>query len=157
MAPINPKDWDDISVTVDGKSVDLEDAFDIFEEVFEDAEKAFEHMDKTFQMVDKNIGDKLNKLKIKLASKRPEKYEYVPESESDLSEDAKWEQHMRTQMRLKRKSKAFRNLTLMFVLIACFFGFGAVFLTLTMDKEPEFGSPPKMEQQTKAPEKLEKL
>jgi len=69
-----------ITVKVDGKKVDLEDALDVFEDLFDDVESAFDHMEERFSAFDSNISRKLTDLKIKLAAKQPHKYKFIPES-----------------------------------------------------------------------------
>ncbi len=80
-----------LTVNVDGKNIDLEDAFDVFEDIFEDLEDTFSHMEDTFSRVDSNIGSKLNELKMRIAVKKPEKYDFIPNSLSEKDKmEEKW-------------------------------------------------------------------
>jgi hypothetical protein len=154
MAPINPnKDWDDIklNVTVDGKKVDLEDAFEVFEGVFDDVEDVFKEMENVFSRVDSNIKDKMNKLKVKVAAKKPEKYDFVAEDDTEK----KWQEHMR--WKIERRKRAAKNLKVLAVvgLLFLFIMFGVAFF-VSMDKDgAEFGAPPKGK--PTVTEKLERL
>jgi len=117
MGPKGPKEWDRVTIKIDGKSVDLEDAFEVFENVFEDVDEAFDHMENAFKTIDTSIHDKLNKLKIKLATKKPDKYEYIPDEDEDIyyrkttakeNIDKQWEDHMEYRKTAVIRSK--RNL-----------------------------------------------
>lgn len=77
------KNGEKITVQIDGKDVDLEDAFDVFHQIFEDVDKAFLKMEDTFSYVDKNIHSKLEELKKTLAKKRPNDFEYVEDEDTD--------------------------------------------------------------------------
>ena len=150
MAPTN---YDKITITIDGKKVDLEDAFEVFENVFEDVDKAFDHMEEAFKTVDKGIHDKLNKLKMKLAAKKPDKYEYIPDEDEDI--DKKWKDHMEyrktTVIRSKRNLHAFMIGAAMFFIIAIIF-----FVAIDSKDKPEFGEASKLDKPA-ITEKLEPL
>ena len=154
MAPRHPREWDNVTIKIDGKKVDLEDAFEVFENVFEDVDKAFEHMEEAFKSVDTGIHDKLNKLKMKLAAKKPDKYEYIPDEDEDI--DKKWEDHMEyrktTAIRAKRNLHRFMiGATIGMLLVIA----GIFLLAVTSEKDTEFGAPSKT--QTTITEKLEPL
>ena len=155
MAPINPKEWDSINVTVDGKTVDLEEAFEVFEGVFDDVEDVFKNMEDVFGRIDKDINSKLNKLKMKISAKKPDKYEYVPDENETV--DERWAQHMEfREHSAKRAKKAMRNLIVigggaLLIMFAVVFFWAAV----EMNKDSETGEPSKTP--PAITEKLEKL
>ena len=157
MAPKNFNDWDNISIKIDGKKVNLEDAFEVFENVFEDVDEAFEHMEKAFKTIDTGIHDKLNKLKMKLAAKKPDKYEYIPDEDEDI--DKKWEDHMEyrktTAVRAKRNLYRFMVVCGLFTILLM--GLVFIFAIGDMnDRASELGAPSKLDKPA-ITEKLEPL
>lgn len=140
-----------ISIKVDGKNVDLEDAFEVFEGMFEDMDETFKHMEKTFKNFDSNIKSKLEKVKRKVAAENSDKYEYIPDDDEDAEQFEYYKQ------RALLKTKAAKNLRMfiMFMMISLLTLVAILFGWVIIDgeKEAELGAP------TKAPvvEKLEKL
>ena len=156
MAPKNFNDWDNISIKIDGKKVNLEDAFEVFENVFEDVDEAFEHMEKAFKTIDTGIHDKLNKLKMKLAAKKPDKYEYIPDEDEDI--DKKWEDHMeyRKTTAVRAKRNLYRFMVVCGAGMVLLMGL-IVFLAIEDSKsKSDFGVPSKMDKPA-ITEKLEPL
>lgn len=142
-----------LTVKVDGKEVDLEEAFEVFEDVFDDVEDVFKNMEDVFGRIDTDINSKLNKLKMKISAKKPEKYEYVPDEDEDV--DEKWEAHMREKIRrTARAKKAFRNLVVIGGAVLLIM-FAVVFFWASVETDKEFGAPSKGK--PAVTEKLEKL
>ena len=140
----DPKDWDSIKVTVDGKTVKLEDAFEVFEDIFDDAEEVFKHIEKAFASVDKDIHTKVDALKKRVVKERPDEYEYIPdEGERGYHED------------YKRRSNIHKLILMFSLIILLVFG-GLFYMAMTLESKPEVGTQEKIESTTKY-EELEKL
>ena len=154
MGPINPKEWD-VQVTINGEKVNLEEAFYEFENVFEDVDTAFDAMEKAFRSADVDIEDKINKLKMKMAFKHPDKFEYIP----DRDEDVRWEALKEYTEIRKDKIRVKRNLYRF--MIACAIPvvliIAAVFFISISSDDPEFVTPANLENTTTITEKLEPL
>ena len=143
-----------ITVKIDDKDVDLEDAFKVFEKIFEGVDETFDNMEIAFKQFDKNIHSKINEVKKRVVLKKPDKYEYVPDDGEGI--DRRFERMIKEkEILLHRKKRALRN-CLAFSMLAALFLFVAVFFSIINSKEdPEFGGPSKT--QPAITEQLEKL
>jgi len=123
-----------LRVIMDGKEVDLEDAFYVFENIFEDMDDVFNEMEKVFGRVDRDIHNKLNKLKMKVAVKNPDRFNYI-------SDHAQEQMRFQDEIREFEVSSAMRHQAakrnLLFILaITIFISFtAAIFALLTDTKE----------------------
>jgi len=143
-----------LSVKIDGREVNLEDAVEVFEDLFDDdLEKVFDHMETTFAHIDKNIKEKMNKLKMKLAVTKPDKYEFIPESgyEKDrlrmAMEKAQHEEMMELRKMHKRKGAAIRN-TFVGVTLFLFIMLGIIFFISVESSNKSTKQPAAIEQPT---------
>ena len=144
MALTDPKDWDSIRVTVDGKTVKLDEAFEVFEDIFDDAEEAFKHLEHAFAGVDKDIHAKVDALKKRVVKERPDEYEYIPdEGERGYHKD-------------RNRIKGLHKLIIMFAVITLLVFGGLFYVVVTLESKPEVEAPSTLEE-TKPTEKLEKL
>lgn len=143
-----------VTVKIDDKDVDLEDAFKVFEKIFEGVDETFDNMEIAFKQFDKNIHSKINEVKKRVVLNKPDKYEYVPDDDEDV--DVRFERMVNEREAiLQRKKRAFRNVIICLIL-ASFFMFVAVFfMSISSKKDPEFGAPSK--EQPTVTEQLEKL
>ena len=138
-----------ITVKVDGREVDLEDAFEIFEDVFENVDDAFEHMEKAFGSLDVNIREKVGSLKRKVAAKKSDKYDYIPDNDEDKEE---YEYYKKQTIKRGKYEKHLRTIVTS-VMLGLFLTVAIIAFWIMIDDKPEFGVP------LPAPvsEKLEKL
>jgi len=143
-----------ITVKIDDKDVDLEDAFKVFEKIFEGVDETFDNMEIAFKQFDKNIHSKINEVKKRVVLKKPDKYEYVPDDGEGI--DRRFERMIKEkEILLHRKKRALRNVIICLIL-ASFFMFVAVFfMSISSKKDPEFEAPSKT--QPAITEQLEKL
>ena len=146
MALTDPKEWDEIRVTVDGRTVKLDEAFEVFEDIFDDAEEAFKHIEKAFAHVDADIHDKVNDLRKVVAKSRPDEFEYVP----DKGEKGYYQDR-------KRKNVIHRAIIGMLIFLLLVFS-GLFYMAVTLESNPpaEVG-PPSTNESTTTYEELEKL
>jgi hypothetical protein len=144
MSLTDPKEWDEIRVTVDGKTVKLEDAFEVFEDLFDDAEEAFKHIEEAFAHVDADIHDKVNDLRKVIAKSRPDEFEYIPDRGEHWFGIS------------KRKNTIHRAIIGMLIFLLLVFS-GLFYMAVTLESKPaEFGAPSTNESTTTY-EELEKL
>jgi len=125
--------------------------------VFDDVEEVFANMEDVFGRIDTDINSKLNKLKMKIAAKKPDKYEYVPDPDKDDVGEARWQEHLEERRwKAARAKKALRNL-MVFGVAGMLILFAILFFILAVDneKDAEFGAPSKGK--PAITEKLEKL
>ena len=144
MAPTNTRKWDNIQISVDGKTVKLEDAFEVFEDIFDDAEEAFKHMENAFRSVDKDIHEKVDILRKKLAEDRPDEYEYISDEV-----DRRFKKSRRNRNNIHRLIIAFTITTLLIFA-------GLFYMAITLESEQDAGNIKTLEP-TKTYEELEKL
>ena len=150
MAPISRSK---ITVKIDDKDVDLEDAFKVFEKVFEGMDETFDNMEIAFKAFDKNIHSKINEVKKRTVLKKSHKYEYVPDPDEDV--DERFESMLHERETLVRKKKAALNMVIICSVLVGILSFAVIFFTLTSKKDAEFGDPSKT--QPSITEQLEKL
>ena len=148
MALTDPKDWDSIRVTVDGKTVKLDEAFEVFEDIFDDAEEAFKHIEHAFAGVDKDIHAKVDALKKRVVKERPDEYEYIPDEDEE-----DYDIYHRT---IRNRRSNLHKLIIMFAVITLLVFGGLFYVVVTLESKPEVEAPSTLEE-TKPTEKLEKL
>jgi hypothetical protein len=163
---LNPKDWESISITIDGKKVNMEDAFDVFEDLFEDVDEAFQHMEDTFSKFDTNISEKINKLKMKIAAKKPDKYEYVPDKDEDMDDiktaakeniDKQWDDHMEYRKTAVIRSKRSLHIFMLGFVISMLLLIAILFFIAVDSDKKDVGAPSSINEPAKITEKLEPL
>ncbi len=122
----------EIIVEYNGKSFDLEDAFEVFEEICDSTEEIFANMERLFGATDKDISSKVEELKKRMAKNRPDEFNYIPETDQEV-EFAKTISRTMDSLDYVKKIGAI-------VIFLSLFIIGGVILGLVFKSKPEPGT-----------------
>lgn len=125
-----------ITTIIDGKTVDLEDAFEVFEDLFDEMDDVFSEMESVFARTDANINAKLDELKMRVVAKNPERYDFIADSRQ---EERRFEHELRSfhVNSAKRRQAARRTMLIMLTVAIFIFSIAITSIILSNTKETE--------------------